>query len=66
MNMGKKKGRAAALTPRDSGPITSQVFYLPVYFVQRLSDAGFQLCPSVVGQIARKGARRYQEHAHVA
>jgi hypothetical protein len=48
------------------GSVSSQVFYLPVYFIQRLADAGFQPCSPVVGEIAGKGTCLFQEHAHVA
>jgi hypothetical protein len=49
-----------------STPISSQVFYLPVYFVRCLPDGGFQPCPAVIGEIAGKTACLFQEHAHVA
>jgi hypothetical protein len=60
------KMRSSRSSPtRGSSPISSQVFYLLVYLIQRLPDACFQPCPSVVGEITGKPTRLFQEHAHV-
>src|SRR5215204_2280033 len=50
---------------RASSPVFSQVLYLPVYLIQRSPNAGFQPCSPVVGQIAGKPPRFFQEYAHV-
>jgi hypothetical protein len=51
---------------RTLAPVGPQVLYLPVYLVQRLPYASFQLCATVVGEIAGEHPRLFQEHAHVA
>ena len=58
----KGRGRAGI----GLGPVPSQIFYLPIHFVQRLIDGGLQPCPSVVREVPGKVTRLFQEHAHVA
>jgi hypothetical protein len=50
---------------RSAAPLASQLLYLAVHLVERLSQDGFQHRAPVVGEVAGQHPRLFQEHAHV-